>query len=189
MRIFDQSASSSSARSIGREVATPWPISERSTTTSTLSSGLIRSQAFGANGPGPATAARPRPMAGRWKPIASPAPATPAASRNSRRLTLVDASMLRSLRGAVNGGADTLIGAAATDVRHFLVDVGVGRVRVLREQRGGGHDLARLAVAALRHVFLDPGALHRVRAVLREAFDRGHALARDGRNRQRAGAR
>src|SRR5438445_2384697 len=45
--ILDQSASSSSARSMGSEVVTPWPISDRSTTTSTLSSVPMRSHALG----------------------------------------------------------------------------------------------------------------------------------------------
>ena len=58
--ILDQSASSSSARSIGSDVATPWPISERSTMTSTLSSVPMRSHALGANGP-VAAVTRPRP--------------------------------------------------------------------------------------------------------------------------------
>src|SRR3989442_9410112 len=49
--ILDQSASSSSASSIGSAVVTPWPISERSTITSTLSSAPMRSHALGANGP------------------------------------------------------------------------------------------------------------------------------------------
>src|SRR5438876_2603008 len=73
-----------------------------------------------------------------------PAPARPAVSRNSRRVTC-GALMSRSLRGAMDGGADALVGAAATDVGHRRVDVGVGGVRILREQRRGGHDLPRLA--------------------------------------------
>src|SRR5882724_2841368 len=187
MRILDQSASSSSASSMGSDVVTPWPISERSTTTSTLSSVPMRSHAFGANGA--AAAARPRPVAGRWKPMTRPAPATPVASRNSRRVISGAAPMSRSLRGAMDGGADALVGAAATDVGHRRVDVGVRGMRILREQRRGGHDLPRLAVAALRHVFRDPRPLHRVRAVLGQAFDRRHALAGDGGHGQHAGAR
>src|SRR5881396_2207987 len=49
IRTCDQSASSSSASSMGNDVVTPWPISERSTTTRTLSSAPMRSQALGAN--------------------------------------------------------------------------------------------------------------------------------------------
>src|SRR2546425_948307 len=117
-----------------------------------------------------------------------PAPATPAASRKSRRVISGAALMSRSLRGAMDGGADALIGAAATDVGHRGVDIGVRGMRVLRERRRGGHDLPRLAVAALRHVFLDPRALHGVRAVLGQAFDRRDALAGHGRHRQHTGA-
>src|SRR5438094_968099 len=177
IRTLDQSASSSSASSMGREVVTPWPISERSTTTSTLSSVPMRSQAFGANGA--AAAGRPAlpPAAGRWKPMTRLA--TPAASRNSRRVISGAALISRSLGGAMDGGADPLVGAAATDVGHGRVDVGVGGMRILREQRSRGHDLPRLAIAALGHVFFDPGALHRVRPVFRQAFDRGHPFAGD----------
>src|SRR5690348_3511569 len=178
IRTFDQSASSSSASSMGNEVVTPWPISERSTTTRTLSSAPMRSQALGANGA--ATATRPRPVAGRWKPMTRPA--TPAVSRNSRRV-ICAALMSRSLRGAMDGGADALVRAAATDVGHRRVDVGVRGMRRFREQRRGRHDLPRLAVAALRHVFLDPGALHGVAAVGRQPFDRGDRLPGDARNR------
>src|SRR5256886_13729488 len=93
------------------------------------------------------------------------------------------------LRGAVDGGADPLVRAAAADVRHRGVDVGIARSGVLREQRGGGHDLARLAVAALRHILRDPGLLHRVGAVGRQALDRRDALAGDGGDRRHARAR
>src|SRR2546422_9971749 len=57
-------------------------------------------------------------------------------------------------------GADPFVGAAAADVaRHRGVDVGVSGMRVAREQRGGRHDLAGLAVAALRHIERDPRLL------------------------------
>src|ERR1700682_1538081 len=56
----------------------------------------------------------------------------------------------RRLRRLLDGLADAWIGAAAADVpRHRLIDVGVRGSRYHREQRGGGHDLAGLAVAAL----------------------------------------
>src|SRR2546430_12701181 len=108
---------------MGNDVVTPWPISERSTTTRMLSSAPMRSQALGAN----AAAAPPRiafrPAAGRWKPMTRPA--TPAVSRNSRRV-ICAALMSRSLRGAMDGGADALVRAAAADVGHRRVDVGIG---------------------------------------------------------------
>ena len=55
------------------------------------------------------------------------------------------------------------------------VDVAVGRVGGLRQQRGGGHDLPGLAVPALGDVDLLPRALERVAPVLREALDGGDA--------------
>src|SRR5438552_8919687 len=59
IRTFDQSASSSSASSMGNDVVTPWPISERSTTTRTLSSAPMRSQASAANAAAAPTGLQP----------------------------------------------------------------------------------------------------------------------------------
>ena len=57
---------------------------------------------------------------------------------------------------------------------HALPDLRVGRVRVAIEQRLRGQDLPVLAEAALRHLLVDPGLLHRVQlAVLRQPFERG----------------
>jgi NAD(P)-dependent dehydrogenase (short-subunit alcohol dehydrogenase family) len=52
----------------------------------------------------------------------------------------------------LDGRAHAVVGAAAADVGHRRVDVGVGRARLVLQQRRGGHDHAALAVAALRHV-------------------------------------
>src|SRR5262249_39202827 len=71
----------------------------------------------------------------------------------------------------VYGGADALVGATATDIGHRGVDVGVGRLRLLLEQRRRRHDLAGLAVAPFRHVDLQPRLLHRVRGIRRQALD------------------
>src|SRR5256714_8666861 len=97
--------------------------------------------------------------------------------------------MSRSLGGAMDGGADTLIGAGAADVGHGRIDGGVRWMRLLGGRRRGRHDRARWAVAALRHVFRDPRPLHRVRAVLGQAFDGGDALVGDGGDGQHASAR
>ena len=52
------------------------------------------------------------------------------------------------------------IGSAAAGIAgHRGVDIGITRFRRLSEQRGGGHDLARLTVAALRDVDLRPRLL------------------------------
>src|SRR5262249_16768037 len=70
------------------------------------------------------------------------------------------------LRDALDGADDARIGAAATDIgRHVLDDLRARRFRIVRQQVGGAHDLARLAVAALRHLLGEPGLLYRVRRV------------------------
>jgi hypothetical protein len=77
-------------------------------------------------------------------------------------ISLMIIDLLRpALGGFVDGSADAHIGGAAAEVaRHRVVDVGIGRLAVLAEQRDGAHDLAGLAVAALHDVELAPGFLH-----------------------------
>src|SRR5881409_3809306 len=58
--------------------------------------------------------------------------------------------------------ADAVVGTATAHVAaHGAFYFGVGGALHLGEQRRGAHDLARLAVAALRHVVCDPGLLQR----------------------------
>ena len=71
----------------------------------------------------------------------------------------------------MDGGANADIGRATTEVCHLPIDVGVARIRVAAEQRRRRHDHPGLAIAALRDVELGPGLLHRMVAVVREAFD------------------
>ena len=52
----------------------------------------------------------------------------------------------------VDGGAHAVVRSAAADVGHRLVNVLVGRIRLVLDQRGRGHDHAGLTEAALRHV-------------------------------------
>src|SRR5579864_8520362 len=86
-------------------------------------------------------------------------------------------SWLASATGGTDAGrcmhglADALIGAATTDIGHRFIDVLVGRLGVLLEQRGRGHDLAGLAIAALGNVDRGPGLLHRVRCASRQPLD------------------
>src|SRR4051812_17153724 len=123
---------------------------------------------------------------GTFSPSARPPPATAAEpTMNLRResclpLPNVIFLMARSLRLAAGGRAtgchvdrfaDALIGAAAADVGHRRVNVLVGRPRVLLQERRRRHDLAGLAVAALRHVDRRPGLLHRMRRVRRKPLD------------------
>src|SRR5580704_6222626 len=88
--------------------------------------------------------------------------------------------MSRSCGGRLDGGGDALIAAAAADVAaHLAVDLVLRRVLVGREQRGGLHDLAGLAIAALRDIEGAPRLLHRVVALRIKAFDGGHRAAGD----------
>ncbi len=65
------------------------------------------------------------------------------------------------------------IGAAsAQNVSHRIVDVFVGRVRILSEKGCRGHYLPRLAVAALGDVFLNPRLLKWMTPIGGESFDR-----------------
>src|SRR5262249_59111913 len=85
---------------------------------------------------------------------------------------------LRARRGGWDRCADLLEGAAWAYIGDGFVDIGVSRLRLLLEQRRHRHDHAALAIAALRHVVIDPGLLHAMqRAVLGEALDRGDLLA------------
>lgn len=89
----------------------------------------------------------------------------------------------------MDGRANSLIGTATAEITgHRGVDVGVGRLRRMREQRDRSHDLARLTITALRNIELDPRPLHRVAAIRREPFDRRDRLCFDGTYRCNAGA-
>src|SRR5687768_8054679 len=97
------------------------------------------------------------PCASAWDDTEndSTRPPAPAVTRNSRREAPIDCAVmalgLRLLAGRpLDGGADPRVGRATADVaRHGGVDVGVGGLGLLGQQRRGRHDLARLAVAAL----------------------------------------
>src|SRR5438093_3692878 len=81
---------------------------------------------------------------------------------------------------AVNRAPNAVIGSAATDVsRHRLCNLFIRRMRILGQQRGCGHDLSALAVAALRNFFRDPRLLKRIQSVGGESLDCGDALSRN----------
>jgi hypothetical protein len=87
-----------------------------------------------------------------------------------------------------HGFADAVVGAAAADVSgHGVLDFPVAWVGIAFEQRGGAHDLARLAVAALGHVGFVPGQLDGVVAFFRKALDGGDLCGTDCRDGQAAG--
>ena len=70
-------------------------------------------------------------------------------------------------------GADAVVGAAAADVAgHGRLNVGVSGLGLLLKERGCRHDLARLAVSALRNTQVDPRRLHRLADLVRaDRFD------------------
>src|SRR5881396_496551 len=120
-------------------------------------------------------------------PINKPPPNAALALRNSRRDVM--SSPLLAVRRVLDSLADSHISTAAADVpRHRGVDVAIGRVGVGGEQRRCGHDLARLAIAALRYLQVDPGLLD-LFAGWRgtDRLDRGDAFA--GRRGDRRDAR
>src|SRR5204862_5166346 len=173
---FFQSHSSSSTTSWARPVIVPCPISERAIRITQVSLGFTNTQALisvPAAAAACAAAALERPK-GRLKPSARPPPAAAAERRMNLRRFM--SNLLSS--GQVDRRADALIGAAAADVGHRLVDVLVGRLRVLLQQRRGSHDLSRLEVAALRHVERRPCLLHVMRAGGWKALDGDYCVAR-----------
>src|SRR2546422_813823 len=142
----------------------------------------MRMNAFGVNGSLTTFSAAPATLIERpaVNPISKPPPSAALALRKRRRersrlsrstrpiarLEVMSGPFLvtrRSMRRALDPGADARIGPAATDVSgHGIVDIAIGRVGLSGEQRRCGHDLAGLAIAALRHLQLDPCLLDQV---------------------------
>src|SRR6266704_614644 len=171
---FNQSHSSSSATSWARPVRVPCPISERAMRMTTVSSGRITTQALTSGEP---SAARTTvgPPKGISRPSARPVPTTAA-----RRFNVGIWFMAASSRvgGGVNSFTRLLEGAATADIGDGLVDVLVGRLRLLLEQRRHRHDHSALAIAALRDIVGDPGLLHFVQcAIGTQSLDGGDLLA------------
>src|SRR3954467_6194407 len=203
-----QSHSSSSATSWARPVRVPCPISVRAMRMTQVSFGLMATQMFTSVAPFCAAAWARN---GALKPSANvPAVAAAAPTTNLRRerrwpfpkIIFFMALSSRPAGGAIgraaigltagrlmHGLANALIRPAAADVGHRLVDVGIGRLRLLLQQRRRRHDLPGLAVAALRHIHRRPRLLHRVRRIGRQAFDGDNFVARlHGAERNGAGA-
>src|SRR5205823_1933829 len=139
---------------------------------------------FGANG-GVARAGAPalRVRASIFQPSSKPPPVAAPAVRNSRRDTRsMTASPLGcglGMRSVLDGRAVAGIRAAAANVaRHARVDVPVRGMGLAREQCGSRHDLARLAVAALHDLEVEPDLLDPLATGVRaNASDRGDVLA------------
>src|SRR5262247_1606953 len=163
MRTFDQSASSSSAMMSGSEVIDPCPISVAADMMVMVPSGVMLIHGL----------------------MVCPAPSAARTAASVRRPSEVS-KLLRGLfmsrlpRRALDRAHDALIGAAATDIRaHVLDDLVARGLGLLLQEIGRAHDLAGLAVAALRHALGKPGFLNRMTAVGRQAFDGGDRFARE----------
>src|SRR6185369_7466922 len=138
----------------------------------------------------PAALAPSRPARVSETPINSPPEVMAVVLRKSRRDVSAmwfigfSSGLAHRSGGVLDGGAHPGIGAATADVAaHRGIDVRVGRILVGGKQSGGAHELAGLAVAALRHVVLDPSYLQRMRVVPGQAFDRADTLALNSRQR------
>src|SRR5712692_6527356 len=94
---------------------------------------------------------------GRRIPMARPPAATAEPTMKRRREEFMSCP---PTGGHVDGRANALVGPAPADVRHRVVDVLVGRLRIALQQRRRGHDLSGLAVTTLRHVERRPRLLN-----------------------------
>src|SRR5271169_2938889 len=172
----------------------------------TVSSGSITIQALispecaasSPQGRTPSVAASARP--GAAMPSAKPPVAVSEVTMNWRRerpwepvvglvavMVISPISKLHRCGGAMHRATEPLVGTAAAYVGEVRVDVGVGRIGVLPEIGRDRHDLARLAVTALRDFLGEPGLPDRMLAVGRQALDRRHLGAGDAADRHRAG--
>src|SRR5262245_44521162 len=167
-----QSASSSSATSWARPVIVPCPISARTTRMAVTLLGRITTQTVISGEPSAArTTLRPKGMS---RPRARPPVTAAELTMKERRFISMVAPLCLGLGGHVDRFAHLLEGAAATDIGDRGVDVRVGGLGLLLEERRDRHDHSRLTVAALRHVVGDPRLLHGSQlAALRQAFDGG----------------
>src|SRR5215470_14207502 len=159
----DQSASSSSATTIGKLVFAPVPISARCATIVTSPLGSIETKTCGSLTtppdilPAPVAKAASASPAGTYSAATTKPPVAINPLRKPRRLTFSILAwtrvMSRSCGGRLDGGGNALIAAATTDdATHGVVDLRFGGVFVRREQCCGLHDLTALAIAALRVV-------------------------------------
>src|SRR3979409_681342 len=109
----------------------------------------------------PATAVSAPNTSGAYSDKAIPPPTTAVATRNSLRS--ISVAMCSSSAfghqgcGLADAVADFRIGAAAADIGHLTVDIGIARMGIALEQRRCRHDLTGLAIAALRHLLFNPG--------------------------------
>src|ERR1700761_5100856 len=169
----------------------PCPISTCGIRSVVLPSRPIRMKALGAKPCGAplcGACAKSARATGMWKPSRKP-PATPALKRDRREVATVVIVFLSSLlRGALDGFADPDIGAAATDIAcHRRVDIGIVGLWRRGQKRCRGHNLARLAIAALHDLQVEPSLLDLGAGRRRgDTFDGGNSAVADRADRQQA---
>src|SRR5215831_2067256 len=204
-RTLLQSHCNSSHTIMALEVHTPWPSSVWAMRIVTVSSGATTTQALISLTVGSMAQAAPSgwmiwadALCGIQNPTTSAPVAAAAPDKRSRRdrpgilwpLLLIEdpPSRRQSGGGEPNCLTDAVVGAAATGVGDLGVDLRIRRISVPAQQRHGAHDHAGLTVAALRHVELDPGALHGVCPIRRQTLDGCHRFAGCGHDRKAARA-
>src|SRR6516162_3876892 len=169
-RTSSQLTSSSSAMTWASPVPMCWPISHLTICIVTLPSGVSVNQIEGVKLDIPSAFAALLLRAG--SPMLMKVPAAVAAERtkNSRRFVFASASLsmtasvIHDLGRALHSADDPGIGGTTTHVaRHAIDDLLFSWMRILRKQGCRLHDLAGLAIPALRHLILDPSLLHRMR--------------------------
>jgi hypothetical protein len=79
--------------------------------------------------------------------------------------------------------ANPRVGAAAANVSDGSRELLIGWRRIRGQKRADGHDHARLAVAALRHLMIDPRLLYGIQRAAAQTFDGGDFGVRRGLHR------
>ena len=72
--------------------------------------------------------------------------------------------------------------AAANMPAQRIIYIRIAGIRSFLQQRRARHDHSRLAIAALRNLGLEPGALQGMRAIRRQSLDGQNLAVTDGRN-------
>lgn len=88
----------------------------------------------------------------------------------------------------MNRSPDAIVGSTATDVGNGSVDVRIGGLRLLPQQRNDGENHTRLTIPALRNALGKPRLLNWMGAITRQPFYSGDRPAHGGTDWQHAGA-
>src|SRR6266852_8556649 len=189
--------SSSSASSMASDVYVPCPISTIGITSVTTPCRSMPMKAFGAKRDDAPACAEAEPNTdGKATLRMRPPPKAALALRKLRRPTkgaseLLDMVDPRSASGTMNSGADARVGATAADIAgHGGINIGIGRLQLVVQQRRSRHDLPGLAIATLHHLKVEPSLLKLLaRRRLADSLDRGDGAVADAVDGGDAGSR